>query len=68
MFRLDILNNINVQILHVININIDNFLIFNIYKKNKKINNDKYIINCALTKIKLLLNLIIYGDFNAYHA
>ena len=52
--RSDISNDTDVQILHITNVNIDNFLICNVYnEKNQKIDNNEYIINRTLTKIKL---------------
>ena len=67
-FKFDILNDSNVQILHIINIDINDCMIINIYnEKNQLLTSNKYTIERSLTKIELSTNLIICDDFNVYH-
>ena len=68
-FKSDISNNLHVQILHIINIDIDDCMIINIYnEKNQFSTSNKYTIERLLTKTELSTNLILCDDFNVYHA
>ena len=68
-FRFDILNDSDVQVLHITNIDIDDCMIINIYnEKNQLSTSNEYTIERSLTKIELSANSIICDDFNAHHA
>ena len=69
-FRFDIINDFNIQILHITDIDIENCMIYNIFNEKNQLSStsNEYTVDRSLTKIELSSNSIICDDFNAHHA
>src|SRR6266498_4184705 len=67
-YRSDLYKDNNIIILDILNSEIPDFQIINVYnKKSLKENYNDWILNRILSHIKPKKYLIICGDFNAYH-
>ncbi len=68
-YRSDLCKDNNIIILDILNSEIPDFQIMNIYnEKSLRENCNDWILNRILPHIKPQKHLIIYGDFNAHHS
>ena len=66
-FKYDISNDLNIQMLNLL-LNVENFMIFNIYNEKSQDEDQKYKVERKLTSIDISEKLIICENFNAHHS
>ena len=65
--RYDISNDSNIQMLNILS-NVENFIIFNVYKEKSQNENSNYTVERKLTSIDISKKAIICEDSNVHHS